>query len=181
MIVEFSIMLFVLNISIHLSKRASDSSKIFRYYYVISLDFICITLSLCVGMFLIFLEHVYYTWPIIILTLTYINLCVASRRALSIKVYTITFVFLSLFFLLEITILFGIKRGIKPYYPFDIDWIEMYSAYFFSGLKGYFILPDSFSISSPKFIQFIVGCILDGTVISEIYNIFKSVIFPSNK
>lgn len=127
----------------------------------------------------------------------YICFCHSLRKRVQIVPYTIFFVFVTLFFIIWITVIFG------KYY-FDNELVEIldyklqYNAilelhdfflaanlklsimFFNIGFEKYFSFPTDISFSNPFFIQFIAGIVISGTIISWGFDMFKQLIVPSN-
>lgn len=143
-------------------------------------------------------ESKYFLFILLLFTFSYVNLCIVYKKNFGRTQYNITFVLLTLFFVIWITVLFG-----KFYYDNNLidvsiyddrvneiftkyKWFPIYdfhlSLIFFDiGIKKYFIEPENIMLNDIHFVQFISGIIISGTIISGIFEFIKNIIFPKNE
>lgn len=134
---------------------------------------------------------------VVVFAFSYAHFCSILKKSIRLKFYTIIFLIVSLFFILWTTAMFG-----KYYMENELinvnDYISQYNAiidlsdwfpimdfklsilFFNISFKNYFILPDDVSLKNPFFIQFILGIIISGTIISWIIDVIKYFVTPSN-
>lgn len=131
-------------------------------------------------------------------TLTYMLFCnKLNRQKVNLILKSFIFIALSLLFVIWITVLFGANyyqtnAEIKDLYQDEIfsiiDWNMIppikdffLSCIFFNiAMEKYFILPEYLSITNVHFIQFVIGIVIAGTILSGIYSIVKKLIVPTN-
>lgn len=135
---------------------------------------------------------------IITLVFSFANLCFLHKKNWGRMQYTLIFIFLSTFYILWLTVLFG-----KFYYDNELidislymnqveDIIDKYDWYLFPiydfqlsiiffdiGLEKYFTLPKQLSLSNIQFIQFLIGIIINGTIVFSVFDLIKSAIAPN--
>lgn len=139
----------------------------------------------------------FFIAAVIVFALSYIHFCFALKRRINLKLYTIIFIILSLFFAIWTTVMFGRYYVINGLIDFSNhisqynsiidtnDWFPIMdfklSILFFDvSFENYFTLPDDVSLRNPFFIQFVFGIIVSGTIISWAIDVIKHFVTPAN-
>ena len=65
-------------------------------------------------------------------------------------------------------------------FPFPEEYRTVF-AYFFAGFEKLFVPPDPMSLSNPHFLQHLIYLVINGTIISIIFDLIKSIISPVKK
>lgn len=187
------LLFIILNIDLHLNIY-NKAGMIKKKYEVLLVSFLIIIFDFTLWGNISEYVIVY----LLLLTFSYINICIVFKKNFSKLFYIVLFILLSVFYVLWITVLFG-----KYYYDnclidvsiyqYQIDDIidkygeSFYTIYdfhlskvFFSiALEKYFIIPQPISLSNLQFIQFLVGLIIGGTIIESLFDIIKGSILPA--
>lgn len=139
-----------------------------------------------------------FLFYIILFICSYINLCIVHKKNWGKITYTILFTLFSVFFVIWITVLFGkyyydnnlidvtiyknqIEQIIEKYKWFPIYDFYLSIIFFNISLEKYFIVPSYISIHNVQFIQFLVGIVINGTIIFGFYDLIKAIIIPNTK
>lgn len=127
---------------------------------------------------------------------TYVHFCFSAKRRIHTALYTLIFVTLSLLFIVWTTVMFGKYYfdnrlvdllNYQTQYTVIIDandWfpvmdLKLSIMYFDISFKNYFVLPDKISLENPFFVQFSLGIVISGTIISWAIDTIKNFVAPS--
>ena len=151
------------------------------------LEFIIVPWTMTNQFFLIF---------VVAFTFSYVHFCFTTKKRINTALYTVIFITLSILFIVWTTVMFG-----KYYFDNHLidlldyqsqyetiltanDWfpimdLKLSIMYFDISFKTYFVLPDKISFENPAFVQFSLGIVISGTIISWVIDTIKDFVAPS--
>ena len=133
------------------------------------LEFIIVPWTMTNQFFLIF---------VVAFTFSYVHFCFTTKKRINTALYTVIFITLSILFdLLDYQSQYETILNANDWFP--IMDLKLSIMYFDISFKTYFVLPDKISFENPAFVQFSLGIVISGTIISWVIDTIKDFVAPS--